>query len=133
MGWWFDGEAETWLLLGEDGRPVPGSSVPAEALKRDGCLGRVNAAFARRLWPELVPGFLAWHCVLDGGPRDGKHEYLDPGDYAEPPAVLLVAWDGRAEPSGPVELTHAAQYQRGAEWCGHDTCPVPYRWQPPAG
>lgn len=129
MGWcWNDGRA-AWELWSRTGLVV--QRVRLDFLHEFGP-APLNRYGARRGWPVLVPGAAWLHCVLDGGPMDGRHVFFAPGGHGGPPEVLACA-----EP-GPALEVYRRQWRPA---CTHGSscaaCPFPYRWdagvpRPPA-
>ena len=128
-GWVLNLGEQRWDLLGDDGERLYGYLTLDFLLRADEPL--LGSVLTRRGWPPLVPGVPWIHCVLAGGPFDGRHEYLDPMAYdAAAPERLLISWGAPVSaPGAPVRLTCQAVYRRQIQVCGHGrACAYPYSW-----
>lgn len=129
QGWAYNMADDLWELLDKYGLRC--GAVTAEMIVRCGA-ARVNRAGEAKGWPELVPGSPWWHLILLGGPADGHHEYIHPGEAEEPPARLAVTLPqaemvavGDMPVSG--DAFPVGYYRRQIQVCGHGrACPYPY-------
>lgn len=138
MGWCYDDRRGAWELWSRTGLVV--QRVRLDFLREFGP-APLNRYGARRGWPELVPGAAWLHCVLDGGPMDGRHVFFAPGAHAGPPEVLTCEAEAPlpSPPGGPaVPAPRLEVYRR--QWrpaCTHGgscaACPFPYRWDAARG
>ncbi len=130
MGWVFNEARDAWELMSRTGMVVQAIGTGFLAQFGPAPLNRYGA---RRGWPVLVPGAAWVHCVLDGGPMDGRHVFYDPAVFSAPPEELTCA----AEPppkvagSAPRLVVYRRQMRtRCVHGAGCVACPFPYRWDP---
>jgi len=90
-GWVYSAADEAWHLLNRSGCVV--RRITAGFLAGYGA-AQVNNYGVRHGWPELVPGAPYTVCVLDGGPMDGRHGFIAPGDGRGLPELVTVDHDG---------------------------------------
>lgn len=145
-GWVHNPQHRRWELAGQPGSH-PAGWVNDEVAERMPAT-ELATTVARNGWPPLypaqqepfVPGRPYWVCVLQGGPLDGRVEYLDPVTYeALPDAVVLIPHrqvpfaastkeDGKP---GPFEAPAPARYQVSPVTCRHRTCQQVFVWPRP--
>jgi hypothetical protein len=118
-GWVYDEARETWLLLSRAGLVI--RSYADELIEQVG-FAQLNRFGVRQGWPELVPHELPTHCVLFGGPMDGRHLFFPP-DRVGPGGPPDMLW---YDPDGP----DASVYRRQPLDIGRPDV-WPYRWAGP--